>query len=40
MSSREETHRTLTYASRAKKIENKAVVNEDANVKLIRVQGS
>jgi kinesin family protein 1 len=32
----EETLSTLRYADRAKKIKNKAVINEDPNVKLIR----
>ena len=33
----EETLSTLRYASRAKKIQNKAVVNEDPQDKLIRM---
>lgn len=33
----EETVSTLRYASRAKKIQNKAVVNEDPQDKLIRM---
>lgn len=32
----EETLSTLRYADQAKKIQNKAVVNEDANAKLVR----
>lgn len=32
----EETLSTLRYADQAKKIKNKAVVNEDPNAKLIR----
>ena len=32
----EETLSTLRYADQAKKIKNKAVVNEDLNAKLIR----